>query len=167
MDTWAFHQYARSPSIDGRLVGETTRAILARCGVLEGGGNFDLGTCLGSNTGAALTSASKFAMIGQGTGNTTCASGSDFLLIDSGNNKVSLAIQGSHTTADFTTGSDGGTGTLIQTTLQPAPSQSPAGGSLPDCASAEPASEISKAKPPTKIFIVSLQACASKRANCR
>ena len=67
----------------------------ASCQGAVGAGSFRTTSCFGANTGAALTSAVGSTLIGQGTGNTTFASGSDVLLIDSGSNSVDTPAAGS------------------------------------------------------------------------
>lgn len=66
------------------------------------GGNFDFGHCFGAETGSALTSASKFVLVGQGTGNTTFASGSDVMLLDTGNNALDTPAAGSSNMLNIT-----------------------------------------------------------------
>lgn len=58
------------------------------------GATFIGGTCLGANTGGALTSAQNFLIAGLGVGNTTFASGSGVILLGSGAQAVDTPLAG-------------------------------------------------------------------------
>ena len=66
----------------------------AACAGASGSAAFDAGLCLGNSTGGALTTASKFVIIGPNVGTSTFASGNGVILLGSGYQTVDTPAAG-------------------------------------------------------------------------
>lgn len=87
------------------------------CQGASGSQSFNNGVCVGQGTGGALTSASKFLVLGTGIGNSTLASASGVILIGSGNVAVDTNTSNSINIENIITATGTGTAATSITTI--------------------------------------------------